>query len=350
MDALYAAWLAAPHKTATLRAVTEHFRDQLPSGTCLGKPCRKHGHTWNGTPWCIRKRNHCAICHPIQQLLDPVERRQRKIHRERRRRERMIAQGLSSRDGTPRKRGVPTQLNRSIRAAGRCPTVAQLVDAEQRRYWREHPLHYNEYRKQLFKWRYFVDPVFREQQIKKSNNWRKNNPEKKREQARRWYQANRGKALEAAKAWHKRNPRPRRPMSDEAKQRLAEWRASKPERDKLARKAREHRRSERCRKARGLFPVRGKDLEARFDQFKMKCAYCGCSCSPTLDHFIPIAKGGTHALGNLIPACHDCNSRKRDLDPELWYRAQPFFTEQRWRTILRILGKQRAPVGQLSLA
>jgi len=38
MTELYPAeWLAAPHKTATLRAVTEHHRNDLPPGRTLGK-------------------------------------------------------------------------------------------------------------------------------------------------------------------------------------------------------------------------------------------------------------------------------------------------------------------------
>ncbi len=33
------------------------------------------------------------------------------------------------------------------------------------------------------------------------------------------------------------------------------------------------------------------------------------------DHFIPLAKNGEHEQGNLVVACHDCNSMKRDMLP-----------------------------------
>lgn len=356
---------------------------ELPLGTKLAKPC-KRGHTYLDTGWCLQKGGRCVECtkgrsqresinpdlverrnararawtrrnaerinaRRRERLQECPELRQRKIMAQRRRRERLIAQGLSSRDRTPRKPTWVTPVQRAIRSAGRCPTVAHLVEAEQRRYWREHPSDYCKHRNQLCRWRYQVDPIFRQQQVNKANRWRRTNPERKREQSKRWYQSNREKALKNAKRWHTQNPKPRQTMTEDAKQRLRKWTVANSERARLSRKAREHRRAERCRQRRGLFPIQGHNLQMRFTQFNMQCAYCLVKCSPTLDHFIPLAKGGTHAMSNLLPACHDCNSRKRDLDPETWYRSQPFFTEQRWRTILRVLGKQRVPVGQLSL-
>ena len=40
------------------------------------------------------------------------------------------------------------------------------------------------------------------------------------------------------------------------------------------------------------------------------CIYCGSSKRITIDHIIPLARGGRHSIGNLAPACHSCNSRK----------------------------------------
>jgi 5-methylcytosine-specific restriction endonuclease McrA len=28
------------------------------------------------------------------------------------------------------------------------------------------------------------------------------------------------------------------------------------------------------------------------------------------DHIIPLARKGTHSIGNLVPACHACNASK----------------------------------------
>lgn len=41
----------------------------------------------------------------------------------------------------------------------------------------------------------------------------------------------------------------------------------------------------------------------------------------TLDHRVPLTKGGAHDLSNLVAACKSCNSRKRTRD-ELEFRAE----------------------------
>lgn len=42
------------------------------------------------------------------------------------------------------------------------------------------------------------------------------------------------------------------------------------------------------------------------------CAYCDRKPDRSLemDHVIPLTKGGRHAIGNILPACHDCNLSK----------------------------------------
>ena len=41
------------------------------------------------------------------------------------------------------------------------------------------------------------------------------------------------------------------------------------------------------------------------------CYYCGQEAN-TVDHIIPISKGGISSEDNMIAACHRCNSGKRD--------------------------------------
>ena len=48
------------------------------------------------------------------------------------------------------------------------------------------------------------------------------------------------------------------------------------------------------------------------------CAYCGRSVgapSLTMDHVVPVARGGRSSKGNVVPACKDCNNRKKLLTP-----------------------------------
>lgn len=43
-------------------------------------------------------------------------------------------------------------------------------------------------------------------------------------------------------------------------------------------------------------------------------------CYITLDHIIPLRKGGDHSDGNLVACCHWCNWSKGDRTPEEWRR------------------------------
>lgn len=51
------------------------------------------------------------------------------------------------------------------------------------------------------------------------------------------------------------------------------------------------------------------------------CHYCDKAVPPkelTLDHLVPVARGGRSTKGNCVPACKDCNNRKKDLLPMEW--------------------------------
>lgn len=44
------------------------------------------------------------------------------------------------------------------------------------------------------------------------------------------------------------------------------------------------------------------------------CHYCGQkfqSKELTMDHIVPIARGGTSTPGNIVPACRECNQKKK---------------------------------------
>ncbi len=43
------------------------------------------------------------------------------------------------------------------------------------------------------------------------------------------------------------------------------------------------------------------------------CYYCQKKFPPkelTMDHIVPLARGGTTTPGNVVPACKDCNKKK----------------------------------------
>ncbi len=51
------------------------------------------------------------------------------------------------------------------------------------------------------------------------------------------------------------------------------------------------------------------------------CHYCGSLIKPeelTMDHIVPLSRGGKSAKNNVVPACKDCNNRKKLLLPMEW--------------------------------
>lgn len=49
------------------------------------------------------------------------------------------------------------------------------------------------------------------------------------------------------------------------------------------------------------------------------CVYCGVSYNLTIDHILPVSKGGTNDPKNLVRACADCNGSKHDKLFIDWY-------------------------------
>ena len=54
---------------------------------------------------------------------------------------------------------------------------------------------------------------------------------------------------------------------------------------------------------------------------KGECNYCGGRFSPaelTMDHVVPLIRGGKTTKGNVAPVCKECNSKKKYLLPMEW--------------------------------
>jgi len=51
------------------------------------------------------------------------------------------------------------------------------------------------------------------------------------------------------------------------------------------------------------------------------CHYCKKPTSPrelTMDHIVPVSRGGRSTKGNVVPACKECNNKKKQLLPMEW--------------------------------
>ena len=91
---------------------------------------------------------------------------------------------------------------------------------------------------------------------------------------------------------------------EKARARSRKWNLTNPEGVQLKNNRRRARRMEN-----GVFLVSPKEIK----QLKSRpCYLCGESKSTTVDHIIPLVRGGRHSIGNLLGACGPCNSSKHD--------------------------------------
>ena len=51
------------------------------------------------------------------------------------------------------------------------------------------------------------------------------------------------------------------------------------------------------------------------------CHWCGGTFPPdelSMDHIVPVIRGGKSTRGNVVPACKECNNKKKHLLPIEW--------------------------------
>ena len=61
-----------------------------------------------------------------------------------------------------------------------------------------------------------------------------------------------------------------------------------------------------------------------------RCYYCGKSFPPrqlTMDHIVPLSRGGKSKKGNVVTACKDCNNKKKYMLPSEWEAYLEFLIE-----------------------
>lgn len=133
----------------------------------------------------------------------------------------------------------------------------------------------------------FKDPTLhRDSQRRSDAKYRLTHPESKQASRVKWRTANKEKERQLQKVYRKRYLE-RHP--DSAAQHDNRRRAR--ERNALG----QHTRQEWKAKSRAIG----------------RCVYCGnCRVHLTRDHIVPLVKGGTDSIDNIVPACRSCNSRK----------------------------------------
>lgn len=80
-------------------------------------------------------------------------------------------------------------------------------------------------------------------------------------------------------------------------------------------------------------PYTVENLQKLVNIFGNVCVYCGGQWD-SIDHVVPLSKGGKDALHNLVPACRKCNSSKNAKDISEWYITQSFYNHKKHKQIL----------------
>lgn len=114
---------------------------------------------------------------------------------------------------------------------------------------------------------------------------------------REWHQRNRERSQEKWRAWAAANP-------DRRAAYARAWAAANPEKQR-----------ERVRRRRAAlrgavrYTVTERDLRRIYGS---PCWACGSTDDVVWDHVVPIARGGSHGIGNALSLCRSCNASKQD--------------------------------------
>jgi 5-methylcytosine-specific restriction endonuclease McrA len=84
----------------------------------------------------------------------------------------------------------------------------------------------------------------------------------------------------------------------------AEWRKANPHYRAVVESNR------RARKAGVIGVLEVHEWSAVLEQYGNECLGCGTTESISIDHVIPISKGGPNTIDNIQPLCRSCNTRK----------------------------------------
>lgn len=134
--------------------------------------------------------------------------------------------------------------------------------------------------------------------------------DKKSEYTRTYYEANRDRILARQQQRREQDYERLIQIERESRAKRKEWqRPRKNERQRL----RNRQMAERT------FLVTEKELRRLYSQ---PCFHCGSMDSQSVDHIIPLARGGRHSIGNLMTLCRSCNASKNARFLVEWRRAK----------------------------
>ena len=75
-----------------------------------------------------------------------------------------------------------------------------------------------------------------------------------------------------------------------------------------------------------------RDRRRLVEKYGWSCYYCGRELFPqnaTIDHKVPLSRGGTEKIGNKVLACKRCNGKKKSMDEKEFLRSMGFARRER---------------------
>jgi len=135
--------------------------------------------------------------------------------------------------------------------------------------------------------------------INRSRIWEKNNPEKVKENSRILYHRDLEKSRKnrqiRVKKWVEKYP----------EKMVAAQKAYRLKNPEAKRISEQKRRANKL--GNGVFKISQKEI---LNIIRSSCVACGSYDKITMDHIIPLSRGGRHSIGNLQPLCFSCNASK----------------------------------------
>lgn len=151
---------------------------------------------------------------------------------------------------------------------------------------------------------YIQDPIKRKERLEAKRERRRKNNDAVVEQRRRYYEADKDYYRKKHREWLGKN-------KDYQREHYREW-SKTPAGNAAIRRGSHARRVRLLEVQNDLTTEQIADLMQR----ATRCAYCKRPFTKarirTLDHVIPLAKGGPHTLSNIVIACKPCNCSKHD--------------------------------------
>ena len=136
--------------------------------------------------------------------------------------------------------------------------------------------------------------------LERMHSWYLNNKKRKTERMHQQYEDNRDKRIEQGRLWRAAN-------RERMLELLRRYCKEHPEAYKTAHAKR------RAQIANSVGNFTSEEFKLLCEAFENKCVYCMQRVPLGPDHVVPLSKGESNNISNIVPACTACNRRKHTM-------------------------------------